>query len=186
MKKIVLFLCMIFSVNAFAYSYAAAGKEPVIEAREKALKAVQEKDFNKASKEVAKVFEEVKYLESKFKKGLQVSLDNAIKNKDEKALYEAFNYVLAAEVQRRLDGTITSIKHFQKTKVLLVKAKKYLDLLSPSYSSSTNEEIEKSFIEAKKAIGNPGLFGVGAVPANIDALKEANKKLLGLIYNFDK
>lgn len=187
MRILILFIiALFFSVQVNAYSYAAAGKEPVIEAREKALKAISTNDYEKAKVEVQTISAEVIYLEKKFKSGLSKSLKDALNKKDEKAVFTAFNMILAAEVQRRIDGAIASIKHFQKTKVLVVKAKKYLDLLLPSYSSSKRKEIESLYAKAKKSIGNPGLFGVGAVPANIEDLKSANKELVGLIYNFDK
>ena len=187
MRFLILFVSsLLFALNASAYSYATAGKEPIIEAREKALKAISTNDYAKAKEEVKAISDEVIYLEKKFKSGLSKSLKDALNKKDEKEVFTAFNMILAAEVQRRIDGAITSIKHFQKTKVLIVKAKKYLDLLLPSYNLSKRKEIEALYAKAKKSIGNPGLFGVGAVPANIENLKNANKELIGLIYTFDK
>ena len=186
MRILVLFISsLIFSLQAYAYSYAAAGKEPVLETREAVLKAIKAQDYESASKATERIQEEIIYLEGKFKAGLNNALKDALKNKDEKAVFNAFNMILAAEVQRRVDGAKTSIKHFQKTKVLIVKAKKYLDLLLPSYTATNKKEIEALYAKAKKAIGNPGLFGVGAVPSNIQDLESAYKELSQRLYTFE-
>lgn len=42
-------MVLLFSAQSFAYSYAAAGKEPLIEGREALLKALSENDYTAVS-----------------------------------------------------------------------------------------------------------------------------------------
>lgn len=181
--KLVLLLAVLFiaSSNLYAYSYAAAGKEPTIDAKEEIIKAINADDFAKA-KEVFKAHERnYKYLSETFISKLYPNLKKAINNKDKKQIVKNLELSLGAEVQRRIDGGLKNIKTFNVAKVMLAKADKFYKLLSVSLDNKTNKELKKAIKACMVSIGNPGLFGVGAKPANKEDYIKNEKIIINII-----
>ncbi|WP_324172929.1 hypothetical protein [Sulfurimonas sp.] len=167
MKKTILIMVMLFAItNLQAYSYAAAGKEPTIDAKEQITKALNEDNF----KEALKIFKEneknYKYLTKEFIPSLYNGLEISIQNKDKKKTMKYLELSLAAEIQRRIDGGLQNIKTYNVAKVMVLKAKKFYNLLAVSLDNKTNKRLESAINNCIRAIGNPGLFGVGSKPAN--------------------
>ena len=112
-KKILIFLFITFSsINLFAYSYAAAGKEPTIDSRELILKHVNSGDFAKAKKEFVKAEKNYTYLSGIHNKDLSLSLQKAINDKNASDINRWLNVSIAAEINRRLDGGLKNIETF--------------------------------------------------------------------------
>ncbi|WP_413165952.1 hypothetical protein [Aeromonas salmonicida] len=167
------------SEQAQAYSYAAAGKEPLIDAREALLTAAT--DGKDASATLSEIADELTYLEQHHKVDLQAPLATAIKAKDAAATSALLNRAYKAEIERRLEGASQNLGDYQTAKVLVVKSKRFLDLILPSLSEGDRKAAEQGLAKVLDAIGNPGVFGVGAKPADATAFAEAEKALMAVL-----
>lgn len=167
------------SGQAQAYSYAAAGKEPLIDAREALLGAAT--DGKDASAILSEIAEELTYLEEHHKVELQAPLAAAIKGKDAAATAALLNRAYKAEIERRLEGASQNLGDYQTAKVLVVKSKRFLDLILPSLGEGDRKAAEQALARVLDAIGNPGVFGVGAKPADAAAFAEAEKALMAVL-----
>ncbi|MGL5074203.1 MAG: hypothetical protein ACRC61_23445 [Aeromonas salmonicida] len=167
------------SKQAQAYSYAAAGKEPLIDAREALLGAAT--DGKDASTTLSEIADELTYLEEHHKVDLQAPLAAAIKAKDAAATAALLNRAYKAEIERRLEGASQNLGDYQTAKVLVVKSKRFLDLILPSLSEGDRKATEQALAKVLDAIGNPGVFGVGAKPADATAFAEAEKALMAVL-----
>ena len=162
-----------------AYSYAAAGKEPLIDAREALLGAAT--DGKDASATLSEIADELTYLEEHHKVTLQAPLAAAIKGKDAAATAALLNRAYKAEIERRLEGAGQNLGDYQTAKVLVVKSKRFLDLILPSLGEGDRKAAEQALAKVLDAIGNPGVFGVGAKPADATAFAEAEKALMAVL-----
>ena len=162
-----------------AYSYAAAGKEPLIDAREALLGAAT--DGKDASATLNDIAEELTYLEEHHKVTLQAPLAAAIKGKDAAATAALLNRAYKAEIERRLEGAGQNLGDYQTAKVLVVKSKRFLDLILPSLGEGDRKAAEQALARVLDAIGNPGVFGVGAKPADATSFAEAEKALMAVL-----
>ncbi|MFM5336592.1 hypothetical protein ACET97_08570 [Aeromonas enteropelogenes] len=165
--------------QAQAYSYAAAGKEPLIDAREQLLTAASE--GQDASEPLKGLADELGYLEQHHKVELQAPLAAAIKSKDAAATAALLNRAYKAEIERRLDGAKQNLGDYQTAKVLVVKSKRFLDVILPSLSEGDRQAADQALTRVLDAIGNPGVFGVGAKPADATAFAEAEKALMAVL-----
>lgn len=165
--------------QAQAYSYAAAGKEPLIDAREQLLTAASE--GQDASETLKGLANELGYLEQHHKVELQAPLAAAIKSKDAAATAALLNRAYKAEIERRLDGAKQNLGDYQTAKVLVVKSKRFLDVILPSLSEGDRQAADQALAKVLDAIGNPGVFGVGAKPADATAFAEAEKALMAVL-----
>lgn len=173
MKKLLALLLFGFylTTNAFAYSYASAGKEPTLDAEDGILNAINENDFKKAQEVFTKFSKNYQYLNDDFNDKLYQGLETAIINKDKKNIIKWLRLSIAVEIERRLDGGLQNIKEFNVSKVMLAKANKFYKLLSSNLDFKTNKALKKALKNCTNSIGNPGLFGVGAKPVNIEEYK---------------
>ncbi len=173
MKHILLFLLFILGVsNLNAYSYAAAGKELTIDSKEAILKAVNSKDFKGAKEAFIKYEKNYKYLNDEFNENLLEGLRVSIDKKNTKDIARWLDLSIASEIQRRLDGGLENIKKFNVAKVMLAKADKFYKILAVSLSKEQDAKLKVAIKSCIEAIGNPGLFGVGAKPINIEVYKK--------------
>lgn len=172
-------LLLTLSGQAQAYSYAAAGKEPLIDAREQLLTAASE--GQDASETLKGLADELGYLEQHHKVELQAPLAAAIKSKDAAATAALLNRAYKAEIERRLDGAKQNLGDYQTAKVLVVKSKRFLDVILPSLSEGDRQAADQALAKVLDAIGNPGVFGVGAKPADATAFAEAEKALMAVL-----
>ncbi|WP_294964421.1 hypothetical protein [Sulfurimonas sp.] len=164
--KLTLLLSLTFSSYLSAYSYAAAGKELTIDAKELILKHINEDNFKSADKSFEKYKENYKYLNDNFIDGLYDRLNIALENKDKKEIIRSLELSIAAEILRRIDGGHKNIENFNVAKVMLAKANKFYKLLSVSLDKDTDKKLKSAIKACMIAIGNPGLFGVGAKKAD--------------------
>ncbi|MCJ8234665.1 hypothetical protein MPE84_10310 [Aeromonas veronii] len=172
-------LLLTLSGQAQAYSYAAAGKEPLIDAREALLGAAT--DGKDASATLSEIAEELTYLEQHHKVELQAPLAAAIKAQDAAATAALLNRAYKAEIERRLEGASQNLGDYQTAKVLVVKSKRFLDLILPSLSEGDRKAAEQALARVLDAIGNPGVFGVGAKPADAASFAAAEKALMAVL-----
>ncbi len=164
--------------GAWAYSYAAAGKEPLIDGREAMLAAAQAKDWAAAAKALGEVKTEVEYLVQHHDAGLAKALSDAIDKKDQTALAAALRRAFASEIERRLDGARQNMNDYQTAKVLVVKSKRFFDAMSAELPADQRSAADTGLSQALAAIGNPGVFGAGRKPADPAAFDTARKAAL--------
>ncbi|MCP4326438.1 MAG: hypothetical protein GY951_03580 [Psychromonas sp.] len=186
MKKLMLLpvLLLLMISNATAYSYAAAGKEPVIDGREAILVAMQKGDFKQVDLELAKLNEELIYLKKEHDVDLIQPFKVALENRDKKQIEGLIDVALYEEIVRRLEGATTNLNDYQVAKVLVVKSKLFLDLLKPKLDSNNSEQANLAINGLLKSIGNPGVFGVGQEPADEKAFSKYQSQLLTALKQF--
>lgn len=182
LKKAVLFLLVtLCSTNLMAYSYAAAGKEKTIDYREAILKYVNNNDYINAKKEFEKAAKNYAYLSGIHDTNLLPSLGKAIDEKKPQEINRWLNISIAAEINRRLDGGLVNIKTYNVSKVMLAKASKFYKLLEPALNKEQKDKLSLAIKNCIQAIGNPGLFGVGAKPANEVVFKQNQQTALEVL-----
>ncbi len=180
----VLFLSLLFSVSSYAYSYAAAGKEPVIEGREAILQALTIPDYAAVSASVAGLNDEFTYLKNEHQVDLLTPMLEAIDNKDVEKIETLMDSAVVEEIIRRLAGAEKNLDDYQVAKVLVVKSKLFLDLLAPKMNGSQRQEATQAIQGALASIGNPGVFGVGKAPADPAEFSKQKALLLNAIRDF--
>lgn len=176
-----LFIGVLFSTQLYAYSYAAAGKEPTIDAKEAIINAINNNDYKSAQEIFNKYTDNYKYLNKEFNNALYEELKKAIEAKNKEHIIKWLNISIASEIQRRLDGGFKNIKNFNIAKVMLAKANKFYKILSPSLNKEKDKQLKHAIEECVKAIGNPGLFGVGAKPFDSKSYQENHQIALKII-----
>lgn len=183
MKKLLLLVLFgfCFTINVFAYSYASAGKEPTLDAQDAILNAINENDFKKAHEEFIKYSKNYKYLSDDFNKELYSGLETSIVKEDKKNIIKWLKISIAVEIERRLDGGLANINNFNVSKVMMAKANKFYKLLSSNLDFKTNKALKKGLKNCTAAIGNPGLFGVGAKPVNLEAYKKNQAEIVKIL-----
>lgn len=172
---------MIPSGASWAYSYAAAGKEPLIDGREAILGAINAGDWAKADAALAELKEELAYLTEHHDATLSKSLTDAVAAKDAKAVAAGLRRAFAAEIERRLDGAGKNLGDYQTAKVLVVKSKRFLDAMAGDLAPDSRAAAEAGMAQAIAAIGNPGVFGAGRKPADPVAFEAARKATLAAL-----
>ncbi|MFT7680706.1 MAG: hypothetical protein ACI935_000137 [Moritella dasanensis] len=168
MKSFILsFFVLLFSTQSFAYSYAAAGKEPLIEGREVLLKALSTDDYTAVQAAYNTMQAEFLYFNEHHGLNLDEQMETAISNKDQQGVTEALVTTMKAEVMRRLEGAEQNINDYQVAKVLVVKSKLFIDLLAADLTADNRQKADLAIRGALASIGNPGVFGVGQKPADL-------------------
>lgn len=172
-KVIVLLVFCLFTFSSLhAYSYASAGKEPTLDSQDGILNAINENDFKKANDVFEQFSKNYKYLNDDFNDKLYEGLKTAITEKDKTKIVRWLRVSLAVEIERRLDGGLKNISDFNIAKVMMAKANKFYKLLSSNLEFETNKALKKALKNCTTAIGNPGLFGVGAKPKDLELYKK--------------
>lgn len=166
---------------AHAYSYAAAGKEPLIDGREAVLGAVAKADWAQAAAAVTPMKADLDYLGDHHDKTLPADLNAAIAAKDAKAVQAALVRAFAAEIERRLDGAGQNLNDYQTARILVVKAKRFFDAVASDLAADKRKTAEDGLVQALAAIGNPGVFGAGRRPADPAAFATARKATLSAL-----
>ena len=147
--------------GAWAYSYAAAGKEPLIEGRQALLKALAAGDQARAEGTVAELKPELGYLKDEFNRDYYQALSEAVNTGRTAPVVQVLDSAFIAEIERRLDGARQHFDNYQTAKVLVFKAKRFLDLVTPQLDAAARTQAEQAINKAMDALGNPGVFGVG-------------------------
>ncbi len=175
---IAIMIGLMFHATASAYSYAAAGKEPLIEEREAILTALSRGDYDSINSAVVNLKEEFDYLLTDHNVDLYTPMKSAIDVKNEQQIIAVIDQALVEEIIRRLEGAEKNLADYQVAKVLVVKSKLFLDLLLPKLSDN-NRDVAMTAIQGVLAsIGNPGVFGVGQAPADPEQFARQKAQLL--------
>lgn len=161
------FFVLLFSTQSFAYSYAAAGKEPLIEGRETLLKALSANDYTAVQTAYDSMLAEFVYFNEHHGLNVDEQMQTAITNQNQQGVATALTTTMKAEVMRRLEGAEQNINDYQVAKVLVVKSKLFIDLLAADLTADNRQKADLAIRGALASIGNPGVFGVGQKPADV-------------------
>lgn len=163
----------LLGTQAMAYSYAAAGKEPLIDAREAVFLALSENDFAAVQVALDNAAEEITYLDENHDAGLADAVREAVASGDGDQVTQALHRAFTAEITRRLEAGAESLDDYQAAKVLVVKSKRFFDAIAGDFSGEARQAAELAISQCLEAIGNPGVFGVGQRPADPQAYAQA-------------
>ena len=180
---VVLALAGFAAAPAFAYSYAAAGAEPLLDGREALFGAAAAGDWAKAETALAAMKPDLDYLEGHEVPGIEPAFSAAVAAKNPKALQAAFTRAAVGEIERRINGARDNLNDYQTAKVLVVKAQRFYTAVAAELPSDIGAAVGDGLKRALDAIGNPGVFGVGARKPDPAAFASARAdifKALGL------
>lgn len=173
LKTIITFLLLTFTT--WSCPFDEAGIEVTIVAHNNISKAVKSGDFKKASNEIIKQKELYEYFEKSDKKPLYVPLLHASKQKDAIKIKKLLDHSLVLEIKELLDQVENNFDKYQKSRLLLIKAKKHLKTLTK------NKKSMQTMKKILKSIGNPGLMGMGKRSADKKIFQINKKQLLDSI-----
>lgn len=148
-----------------------AGVEVTILAHKTIYNAAKSGDFDKTYKAIEKEKKLYEYFEKADKKPLYLPLLKAAEEKNEAKVKSLLDYSLELEIKELLGEVEKNFSKYQKSRLLLIKAKKHLKALTK------NKKAMKYMKNILKSIGNPGLMGVGKREPDKELFIE-NKKLL--------
>jgi hypothetical protein len=147
---------------AFAYSYAAAGAEPLLDGRDALFTAASAGDWAKAETALIAMKTDLDYLEGHETPGIEAAFSAAVAAKDPKALQATFTRAAVGEIERRINGARDNLNDYQTAKVLVVKAQRFYTAVAADLPPDASKAVADALPRALDAIGNPGVFGVGA------------------------
>lgn len=158
-------LILIFPASAFAYSYGDPNKEPIAETYKEIAAKLEQKpeDWNGAYQAFLSRQSEISL---EFGDKIAKVLDENLKQKQKDLFLGNYKSVLVMNINRRLDNAEQQFSDYAKAKLLLAKGRGTVTVLAPYLDEETSKTALTAFDNALNALGNPGLFGVGAVPAN--------------------
>jgi len=162
------------SGTAHAYSYAAAGAEPLIDHREALLGAIAKGDWKAADTAYQGMAADLDYLDKNEDAGIVKALSDAMAAKDGQAVRKVLMRAYADEIERRLRGARENLKDYQTSKILVVKAQRFYTAMAGDLPPATGKTVDDELKKALDAIGNPGVFGFGNKPADPAAFAKAH------------
>lgn len=186
MNRVISFwLLTLLSMQVNAYSYSEAGKEPLIEGREALIGALLANDTSQALAALEALNPELVELENEMSIKVVDSLKVAVKKNDRSTVIHQMNRVFAEEIKRRLNSAEANINDYQKSKILVAKSKRFLDTIIVELDDDEADTAAQSIKRCLKALGNPGVFGAGAVPADLEQFKKFKQSLFDSISSFE-
>lgn len=178
LKSIITFLLITFT--AWSCPFDEADVEVTIMAYNNILKAANSGDFEKATEEIRKQKELYEYFEKADKKPLYQPLLNASKNKNAAKIKQLLDRSLILEIKELLEKVENNFDKYQKSRLLLIKAKKHLKVLTKDKKAM---EYMKNML---KSIGNPGLMGMGKKASDKKQFLENKNMLLKILTSSSK
>ncbi|MCF6138153.1 hypothetical protein [Pseudalkalibacillus berkeleyi] len=165
-------------IEAMAYSYGDPSEEQVAIAYEEMMGYLNNDDYDKAREMFNTVKEEIQ-----LHMGNEVvaNVEEAFDAEDKESIINHMQTILVLNISRRLGAIEKKFDDVDKNKVLLAKANATYKVLSPNVQNEkpeTNSKIKEEFENALKALGNPGLFGVGEKEADFEGYKESKEVIL--------
>jgi hypothetical protein len=183
MRRLVLTFVMFATLGflagpVYAYSYAAAGAEPLLDGREALFAAAAAGDWAKAEAALAAMKPDLDYLEGHEVPGIEAAFSAAVAAKDPTALEAAFTRAASGEIERRINGARDNLGDYQTAKVLVVKAQRFYTAIAADLPPDASKDLAAALPRALDAIGNPGVFGVGTKKADPAAFAAARADIL--------
>lgn len=164
--------------RAQAYSYVAAGQEPLLQGRAALFKAVLAGDWRAAGQAFLGMKADIEYLDQHEDAGVLAAFTDALAARDPKAVRAAFLRAATDEIVRRLDGARDNLGTYQTAKTLVVSANAFFSAIEGDLPPGTAARVRAEMKHAIDAVGNPGVFGVGAVKADPQDFDDARTAIL--------
>ncbi len=156
----------------FACPFDEADIEVTIVAHNSITNTLKERDFVKTLETIKANKKLYTYFEGLKKDTFYQPLIQATQTKDTNKINTLLQKILYLEIEELLDKVEQEFTNYQKSRLLIVKTKKHLNVLT---QEKTALEYIKKILES---IGNPGLMGVGHKNPNKELFLEYKKKLL--------
>ncbi|PGS52581.1 hypothetical protein [Bacillus sp. AFS041924] len=188
-KYIIVSFLFLFAVSnliaspASAYSYGNPNEEQLAEVYKDMLVKLDKNppDYTSAKKLFGTLQKEIEmHMGPDSTKTIIGNLDN----KDKEATIDNMNKLLVLNIARRLENIEKNFKDYETSKKLLAKGYATYDALSPiveAKNPTTHNELKAEFDNALKALGNPGLFGVGKKEPDQKAFSKSKDKILSTL-----
>ncbi len=171
----IIFSILLTTLTLWSCPFDEAGVEVTIVAHKTIYSAAKSGNFEKAYKAIEKEKKLYKYFEKTDKKPLYQALLDASLAKNFTKLKALLDHSLVLEIKELLGQVEENFTKYQKSRLLLIKAKKHLKVLTK------DEQAMKSMKNILKSIGNPGLMGMGKREANKVQFDKYRKLLIGQI-----
>lgn len=161
-----------------AYSYAAAGAEPLLDGREALFSAASAGDWAGAQKALEGMKADLDYLDGHEDPGISKAFADALAAKDPALVKAAFVRAASAEIERRINGARDNLGNYQTAKVLVVRAQRFYTAIAADLTPEASAQVKEGLEKALDAVGNPGVFGVGARKPDPAAFAAARTEIL--------
>lgn len=175
------------ATQAMAYGYAEA-EDPVMALFRDGVSAAGAGDFTKAA---ARATESLAIIKNHKHSGagLAPKISAAAASKNLSAMAELMANIVYLSTKEKLEVNIDSgLKQFNESKTRLMLARKnYLDALDGNIKKNqpaVSGKIMEWFDQALAALGNPGLFGLGRKPADLEKFTQAARNIEAAIEGF--
>ena len=171
----IIFSILLTTLTLWSCPFDEAGVEVTIVAPKTIYSAAKSGNFEKAYKAIEKEKKLYKYFEKTDKKPLYQALLDASLAKDSTKIKALLDHSLVLEIKELLGQVEENFSKYQKSRLLLIKAKKHLKVLTKDRQAM---KIMKTIL---KSIGNPGLMGVGQRDADKAVFIKNKEYLLNYI-----
>lgn len=180
MRKIVMILlALALSLNACPFDEEQ--REATVEAYRAVEQALDSGEYARVTAAIEKEQALYRYFEETFKAPLYRSLLEGARVQERETVMRWLQRSLALEIRELLERSEESFDTYQKARLLLIKTKKHLQVLQESMEKGRGKAAEAHLKQLLKSLGNPGIMGVGARPADRELFLEHKKGLLALI-----
>ncbi len=185
MSTVIAILIVCFSaVNSFGYGYAEK-EDPMVGLFKQAVAAAKKGNWTAVKANIDKGIAQRKG-EMFEAEHLKPRFDKAIEAKDISVMAETFANLVYLSIREKLHATTKDkFSNYKNAKKRLQLARKsYMDVLDGNVKKknpSRSKQILGSFNTALKALGNPGVFGVGKKAPDPEAYKKQVSRIEGLI-----
>ncbi|MCF6095133.1 hypothetical protein L1765_14305 [Microaerobacter geothermalis] len=184
----ILFIVSIFPNIGYTYSYGNPNEEKVAEVYKQIVAALNQNPADYTT--VQTVVDEIKdELVKEFGQDVIDQLDSAIKEERDNDVIRLFQVILVRNIDRRFTNLTKAFDDYPQAKLLLAKAFATYEALSPLVqkdSPDLDKTIKKDFEDALKALGNPGLFGVGKLEPNRPEFDAKKEEILTVLKDYFK
>ncbi|WP_210364993.1 hypothetical protein [Bacillus sp. REN3] len=166
--------------SAHAYSYGDPNEEKVAEVYKEMKIKLDENppNFQAATSLFETVKEEVD-MHMGTEPG-EVIMKN-LEKEDKEATLVNMERLLILNIARRLESIEKNFEEYDTSKKLLAKGFATYQALSPKVESKhpeVDKKVKSEFDAALAALGNPGLFGVGKKPSDLESFKTSKEEIL--------
>lgn len=168
---------------AHAYSYGDPNEEKVAEVyKEMQLKLDEDPPNYSAAKSLFETVKEEIDMHMGTEPG-EIIIQN-LNDKDQEATEENMEKLLILNIARRLESIEKNFKEYDNSKKLLAKGFATYQALSPKVENRNpdiDKKIKADFDAALESLGNPGLFGVGKKPSDLQAFTDNKDEILNAL-----
>ncbi|RDE24349.1 hypothetical protein DV711_01800 [Motiliproteus coralliicola] len=177
--------------TAQAYSYAAKGREPVMEGWLAISQALSNGTTDSAEQAMEDLRDELTWMESERNAPLVWPLDQAIREQDLQLAAATFTDAFISLIDLRLSDAAVELDNYQLAKVKVVKSGLFLDtlmndpdLLGQQIKPQDKLDARQALDRCLEALGKPGLFGSGKTPANPELFEQAHARLIEILARY--